>query len=103
MASKGRHLADFLTDDTRGKDLGAAQVEIKGNKAKAQAVVRMGQNKNDDLLVANTTSDRIGIQTDNPQAVLDVEGDVRIGTDLEDNTGRVFKVYYANGDISWGD
>ena len=103
MASKGRHLADFLTDDTRGKDLGADAVEIKGNKAKAQAVVRMGQNKNDDLLVANTASDRIGIQTTNPQAVLDVEGDVRVGTDLEDNTGRVFKVYYANGDISWGD
>jgi hypothetical protein len=103
MASKGRHLADFLSDDTRGKDLGASQVEIKGNKAKAQAVVRMGQSKNDDLLVANTSSDRIGIQTTNPQAVLDVEGDVRIGTDLEDNTGRVFKVYYANGDISWGE
>ena len=103
MASKGRHLADFLTDDTRGKDLGASQVEIKGNKAKAQAVVRMGQNKNDDLLVANTSSDRIGIQTTNPQAVLDVEGDIRVGTDLEDNTGRVFKVYYANGDISWGE
>ena len=103
MASKGRHLADFLTDDTRGKDLGATQVEIKGNKAKAQAVVRMGQNKNDDLLVANTSSDRIGIQTTNPQAVLDVEGVIRVGTDLEDNTGRVFKVYYANGDISWGE
>lgn len=103
MASKGRHLADFLTDDTRGKDLGASEVEIKGNKAKAQAVVRMGQNKNDDLLVANTSSDRIGIQTENPQAVLDVEGDIRVGTDLEDNTGRVFKVYYANGDISWGE
>ena len=103
MASKGRHLADFLSDDSRGKALGAAQVEIKSNKAQAQAVVRMGQNKNDDLLVANTSSDRIGIQTDNPQAVLDVEGDVRIGTDLEDNTGRVFKVYYANGDISWGE
>ena len=103
MASKGRHLADFLSDDTRGKDLGHADVEIKGNKSKAQAVVRMGQNKNDDLLVANTSSDRIGIQTTNPQAVLDVEGDVRIGTDLEDNTGRVFKVYYANGDISWGE
>jgi hypothetical protein len=103
MASKGRHLADFLSDDSRGKALGATEVEIKSNKAQAQAVVRMGQNKNDDLLVANTSSDRIGIQTDNPQAVLDVEGDVRIGTDLEDNTGRVFKVYYANGDISWGD
>ena len=103
MASKGRHLADFLSDDSRGKALGAAQVEIKSNKAQAQAVVRMGQNKNDDLLVANTSSDRIGIQTTNPQAVLDVEGDVRIGTDLEDNTGRVFKVYYANGDISWGE
>ena len=103
MASKGRLLADFLSDDSRGKDLGASQVEIKSNKAQAQAVVRMGQNKNDDLLVANTSSDRIGIQTDNPQAVLDVEGDIRVGTDLEDNTGRVFKVYYANGDISWGE
>ena len=103
MASKARHIADFLSDDSRGKDLGATQVEIKTNKAQAQAVVRMGQNKNDDLLVANTSSDRIGIQTDNPQAVLDVEGDIRVGTDLEDNTGRVFKVYYANGDISWGD
>ena len=103
MASKGRHLADFLSDDSRGKDLGATQVEIKSNKAQAQAVVRMGQNKNDDLLVANTSSDRIGIQTTNPQAVLDVEGDIRVGTDLEDNTGRVFKVYYANGDISWGE
>ena len=103
MASKGRHLADFLSDDSRGRDLGASQVEIKGNKAKAQAVVRMGQNKNDDLLVANTTSDRIGIQTTNPQAVLDVEGDIRVGTDLEDNTGRVFKVYYANTDIAWGE
>lgn len=103
MASKARHLSDFLSDDSRGKDLGASQVEIKGNKAKAQAVVRMGQNKNDDLVVANTTSDKVGIQTTNPQATLDVEGDVRIGTDLEDNTGRVFKVYYANGDISWGE
>jgi len=103
MASKGRHLADFLSDDSRGKDLGAAQVEIKSNKAQAQAVVRMGQNKNDDLLVANTSSDRIGIQTTNPQAVLDVEGDIRVGTDLEDNSGRVFKVHYANGDISWGE
>ena len=103
MASKGRHLADFLSDDSRGRDLGASQVEIKGNKAKAQAVVRMGQNKNDELLVANTTSDRIGIQTTNPQAVLDVEGDIRVGTDLEDNTGRVFKVYYANTDIAWGE
>lgn len=103
MASKGRHLADFLSDDSRGKDLGATQVEIKSNKAQAQAVVRMGQNKNDDLLVANTSSDRIGIQTTNPQAVLDVEGDIRVGTDLEDNTGRVFKVYYANTDIAWGE
>ena len=103
MASKGRHLADFLSDDSRGKDLGATQVEIKSNKAQAQAVVRMGQNKNDDLLVANTSSDRIGIQTTNPHAVLDVEGDIRVGTDLEDNTGRVFKVYYANTDIAWGE
>ena len=103
MASKGRHIADLMSEATRGEDLGSANVEIKGNKAKAQAVVRMGQNKNDDLVVANTSSDRVGIQTTNPQATLDVEGDLRIGTDLEDNTGRVFKVYYANGDISWGE
>ena len=103
MASKGRHIADLMSEATRGKDLGSSDVEIKGNKAKAQAVVRMGQNKNDDLVVANTSSDRVGIQTTNPQATLDVEGDLRIGTDLEDNTGRVFKVYYANGDISWGE
>jgi len=103
MASKARHLADFLSDDSRGKNLGAVQVEIKTNKARAIAPVRIGASKTDDLLVANTTSDRIGIQTDNPQAVLDVEGDIRVGTDLEDNTGRVFKVYYANGDISWGE
>ena len=103
MASKGRHIAELMSEATRGKDLGADAVEIKGNKAKAQAVVRMGQNKNDDLVVANTSSDRVGIQTTNPQATLDVEGDLRIGTDLEDNTGRVFKVYYANGDISWGE
>ena len=55
------------------------------------------------MLVANTTSDKIGIQTTNPQAVLDVEGDIRVGTDLEDNTGRVFKVYHANGNIAWGE
>ena len=103
MASKGRHIADLMSEATRGEDLGSANVEIKGNKAKAQAVVRMGQNKNDDLVVANTSSDRVGIQTTNPQATLDIEGDLRIGTDLEDNTGRVFKVYYANGDISWGE
>ena len=103
MASKGRHIADLMSEATRGKDLGADAVEIKSNKARAQAVVRMGQNKNDDLVVANTTSDKVGIQTTNPQATLDVEGDLRIGTDLEDNTGRVFKVYYANGDISWGE
>ena len=48
-------------------------------------------------------ADKIGIGEANPQATLDIDGDVRIGTDLEDNTGRVFKVYQANGSIAWGE
>ena len=83
--------------------MGADDAEIKENKGNKQFVKRVGRNKNDDLLVANTQSDRIGIQTETPQAVLDVEGDIRVGTDLEDNTGRVFKVYQANGNIAWGE
>lgn len=102
MASKGRHLASLMTDATRGKDLGNADAKIKQTTS-ALGGKRLGASATDNLLVANTTSDKVGIQTDNPQATLDVEGDVRIGTDLEDNTGRVFKVYYANGDISWGE
>ena len=102
MASKARHFASLFTDDTRGKDLGHANAKIKADK-QSRGGKRLGASDSDDLLVANTTSDRVGIQTTNPQAVLDVEGDIRVGTDLEDNTGRVFKVYYANGDISWGE
>ena len=102
MASKGRHLASLMTDGARGQNLGVAAAKIKATK-QSRGGTRLGVSDTDDLLVANTTSDRVGIQTTNPQAVLDVEGDVRVGTDLEDNTGRVFKVYYANGDISWGE
>lgn len=102
MASKGRHLADIIADTARGQNIGSANAKIKQSKD-AQGGKRLGADADDDLLVANTTSDRVGIQTTNPQATLDVEGDLRIGTDLEDNTGRVFKVYYANGDISWGE
>ncbi len=102
MASKARHMASLFTDDTRGKDLGHANAKIKAAKQSGGGK-KLGASDDDDLLVANTTSDKVGIQTDNPQATLDVEGDVRIGTDLEDNTGRVFKVYYVNGDISWGE
>lgn len=102
MASKGRHLASLMTDASRGQNLGVATAKIKAAK-QSRGGTRLGVSDSDDLLVANTTSDRVGIQTTNPQAVLDVEGDVRVGTDLEDNTGRVFKVYYANGDISWGE
>lgn len=102
MASKARHMASLFTDDTRGRDLGHANAKIKANKQSGGGK-KLGASDDDDLLVANTTSDKVGIQTDNPQATLDVEGDVRIGTDLEDNSGRVFKVHYANGDISWGE
>lgn len=102
MASKARHMASLFTDDTRGKDLGHANAKIKAEKQSGGGK-KLGASESDDLLVANTTSDKVGIQTDNPQATLDVEGDVRIGTDLEDNSGRVFKVHYANGDISWGE
>ena len=91
-----------MADASRGVDVGNAAAVIKASKQSGKGK-RLGASDNDDLLVANTTSDKVGIQTDNPQATLDVEGDVRIGTDLEDNSGRVFKVHYANGDISWGE
>ena len=102
MASKGRHLADIIADTARGQNIGSANAKIKQSKD-AQGGTKLGANADDDLLVANTTSDRVGIQTSNPQATLDVEGDLRIGTDLEDNSGRVFKVYQANGNIAWGE
>lgn len=102
MASKGRHLADIIADTARGQNIGSANAKIKQSKD-AQGGKRLGASADDDLLVANTTSDRVGIQTNNPQATLDVEGDLRIGTDLEDNSGRVFKVYQANGNIAWGE
>tara|TARA_B100001113_G_C21089218_1_gene613554 strand:- start:996 stop:1304 length:309 start_codon:yes stop_codon:yes gene_type:complete len=102
MASKARHLSSIIGDAGRGKDLGNADAKIKQDST-TQGGKRLGASASDDLLVANTTSDRIGIQTTNPQAVLDVEGDIRVGTDLEDNTGRIFKVYYANTDIAWGE
>lgn len=102
MASKGRHLADIIADTARGQNIGSANAKIKQSKD-AQGGKKLGAGADDDLLVANTTSDRVGIQTNNPQATLDVEGDLRIGTDLEDNSGRVFKVYQANGNIAWGE
>ncbi len=102
MASKARHMASLMSDASRGKDVGNAAAKIKASKQSGSGK-KLGASDDDDLLVANTTSDKVGIQTDNPQATLDVEGDVRIGTDLEDNSGRVFKVHYANGDISWGE
>ena len=102
MASKGRHLAALMTDASRGVDLGNVNAKVKQTNMQLGGT-RLGASTSDDLLVANTTSDKVGIQTTNPQATLDVEGDVRIGTDLEDNTGRVFKTYYANGSIAWGE
>ena len=99
MPSKARHLADLMSDESRGLAVGNADASLKDAALSKTARLIVSDN----LLVANTSLDRIGIQTDNPQAVLDVEGDVRVGTDLEDNTGRVFKTYYANGSIAWGE
>ena len=101
MASKARHIAALIADGARGESVGSSSARIKADR-QSRGGKRLGASDDDDLLVANTSSDRVGIQTTNPQAVLDVEGDIRVGTDLEDNSGRVFKVYYANNDISWG-
>jgi len=86
MVSKARHIANLVKDNARSESIGEASIKIGG-----------------DLLTANAAADKIGIGEANPQATLDIDGDLRVGTDLEDNTGRVFKVYQANGSIAWGE
>lgn len=108
MASKARHLASLLSDESRGVDVGNASAKIKEEKSsfKNRASNKISFRNDDDdqdILSVKTNTEKVGILTDNPQAVLDVEGDIRVGTDLEDNSGRVFKVYQANGSIAWGE
>ena len=69
---------------------------------KNPSLTRMGQNKNDDMVVANTSSGFVGIQMTNPEKTLHVNGDLKIETTLYDDNDRAFKVYYANGDVAWG-
>lgn len=39
MASKGRHLADLLSDDARGVDVGNANAKIKEEKARLKKLL----------------------------------------------------------------
>jgi len=100
MGSKARHLADLIATGSRGKSVGHASVGVKSDKN--PSLTRMGQNKNDDMVVANTSSGFVGIQMTNPEKTLHVNGDLKIETTLYDDNDRAFKVYYANGDVAWG-
>lgn len=100
MGSKARHLADLIATGSRGKSVGHASVGVKSDKN--PSLTRMGQNKNDDMVVANTTSGFVGIQMTSPEKTLHVNGDLKIETTLYDDNDRAFKVYYANGDVAWG-
>ena len=100
MGSKARHLADLIATGSRGKSVGHASVGVKSDKN--PSLTRMGQNKNDDMVVANTSSGFVGVQMTNPDKTLHVNGDLKIETTLYDDNDRAFKVYYANGDVAWG-
>lgn len=100
MGSKARHIADLIATGSRGKSVGHASVGVKSDKN--PSLTRMGQNKNDDMVVANTSSGFVGIQMTNPEKTLHVNGDLKIETTLYDDNDRAFKVYYANGDVAWG-
>lgn len=52
-----------------------------------------------------TTVFEVGANLTNLSVTVDatVSGNVKVGDDLKDNSDRVFKVYYANGDIAWGE
>jgi hypothetical protein len=55
------------------------------------------------------SNNNIGIGNTNPAHLLSVDGDAYFGANviikdtLLDNSNRAFKVYYANGDIAWGE
>ena len=80
MGSKARHLADLIATGSRGKSVGHASVGVKSDKN--PSLTRMGQNKNDDMVVANTSSGFVGIQMTNPEKTLHVNGDLKIETTL---------------------
>jgi len=54
-------------------------------------------------------NNNIGIANTEPGHVLSVNGDAFMGANLKiadtllDNSDRAFKVYYANGDVAWGE
>lgn len=100
MGSKARHLADLIGTGSRGKSVGHASVSLKSDKN--PSLTRMGQNKNDDMVVANTSSGFVGIQTTSPDKTLEVNGDIKVTGELYDDNDRQLKVYYANGDVAWG-
>ncbi len=100
MGSKARHLADLIGTGSRGKSVGHASVSLKADKN--PSLTRMGQNKNDDMVVANTSSGFVGIQTTSPDKTLEVNGDIKVTGELYDDNDRQLKVYYANGDVAWG-
>ena len=54
------------------------------------------------MVVANTSSGFVGIQTASPDKTLEVNGDIKVTGELYDDSDRQLKVYYANGDIAWG-
>lgn len=104
MASKARHIADMIATGARGQSVGSSNVKIKTTKSagKTTSGWLFGANDEDDLLIANTTSDKVGIQIGTPSRTLDVNGDVRVRSGLYDSGDRVFKVYYANNTVAWG-
>lgn len=104
MASKARHIADLIATGARGQSVGSSLVKIKTDKSAAKTIGgwKLGDDDDDDLFVANTNVNKVGIQLDNPTRTLDVNGDVRIRTGLYDSADRVFKVYYANNTVAWG-
>mgnify|MGYP003672846688 CR=1 FL=1 len=100
MGSKARHLADMIALGSRGKAVGHTDVGLKADKN--PSLTRMGQNKNDDMVVANTSSGFVGIQTTAPDKTFEVNGDIKVTGELYDDSDRQLKVYYANGDVAWG-
>lgn len=104
MASKARHIADMIAVGARGLSVGNTAVKIKTTKSAGKTTTgwRFGADDNDDLLIANTSADKVGIQIGNPTKTLDVNGDIKVRTGLYDGSDRVFKVYYANNSVAWG-
>ena len=58
--------------------------------------------------ISIAANNNVGIGNANPTTALAVGGEayisanVKFGDDILDSSDRVFKVYYANGDVAWG-